>query len=232
LRVLQPRYYSISSSPLASKTDPKVHEQQPLIASVTAAVLRYRTLGRERTGVTTTFLADRIATNQSCPVFISRNPDFRLPEDGSKPIVMIGPGTGIAPFRAFVQERIITQSQGRNLLYFGCRRREQDYLYRSQLEEWAEQGHLRLRTAFSREQKHKVYVQHLMMEDADLLRELLEGGAHFYVCGDAKRMAGDVHATLLQILVQKGKCANQADAEDYIRRMELQKRYQRDIWVT
>jgi sulfite reductase (NADPH) flavoprotein alpha-component len=220
MKVLQPRYYSISSSPLIDKTR----------VSVTAAVVRYETLGKRRTGVTTTFLCDRFNVHQKCPVFVNKNPDFRLPEDGTKDIIMIGPGTGIAPFRAFVQERVASKASGINLLYFGCRHRSSDFLYHKELEELDASSQIKLRTAFSRDQEKKVYVQHLIAEDQDMIWNLLESGAHVYVCGDAKYMAGDVHDTLLSIIQDKSGCGKD-EAHNYLNELTEKKRYQRDVWI-
>eukprot|EP01137_Pigoraptor_chileana_P012408 Opistho-2@64785 len=222
LRLLQPRYYSISSA--QSVVGKRV--------SVTAAVVRYDSLGKARTGVCTTFLQDRRNISEECPVFIGKNPEFRLPTNGSLPIIMVGPGTGLAPFRAFLQERKITKARGDNLLYFGCRDRNKDYLYRGELEALEKEKGVILRTAFSREAgQKKVYVQHLLKQDADLVWSLLQRGAHFYVCGDAKNMAGDVHETLLDIISAK-KGTSRENAEAFMADLENNKRYQRDVWIT
>jgi sulfite reductase (NADPH) flavoprotein alpha-component len=222
MKPLQPRYYSISSSPVVDGQ----------CVGVTAAVLRYTTLGKARTGVATTFLADRVEVGESCPIFISRNPEFRLPDDNSKPIIMVGPGTGIAPFRAFMQERVAKKATGQNLLYFGCRHQEKDFLYRKELEDWAQAGLLSLRTAFSRDQKEKVYVQHRLIEDAEIIWKLLEEGrAHVYVCGDGKAMAEDVQNALLRIFKEQGE-KDEAGALLYLQVLEKTKRYQRDVWIT
>lgn len=220
MKILQPRYYSISSSPVIDKS----------IVSVTASVVRYETLGKKRTGVTTTFLCDRFDVNQRCPVFINKNPEFRLPGDGATDIIMIGPGTGIAPFRAFIHERVASKAAGTNLLYFGCRHRATDFLYREELEKLDGEGKIKLRTAFSRDQERKVYVQHRIAEDKDAIWSMLEGGAHVYVCGDAKHMAGDVHNALLTIIRDKSGCSDD-EAQQYMHKLEASKRYQRDVWV-
>ncbi|XP_070571831.1 NADPH oxidoreductase A-like [Ptychodera flava] len=219
LRGLQPRYYSISSSPVVDSN----------IACVTAAVVRYKTLGRQRTGVTTTFLEDRLSIEQTCPVFISQNPDFRLPSNKQLPIIMIGPGTGIAPFRAFIQERVHSNATGANLLYFGCRHEHKDFLYANELEAWAAQGHLILRTAFSRDQNYKVYVQDVLREDAQIIWSYLQAGACLYVCGDAKHMAHDVHRALIDICQLH---MDQSEAVKYLTFLEENQRYQKDVWVT
>ncbi|KAL6080194.1 Sulfite reductase [NADPH] flavoprotein alpha-component [Balamuthia mandrillaris] len=230
MRRMQPRYYSISSSPLCGYNEDEDEENKILKLNITAAVVRYRTLNKERSGVTTTFLADRTSVGDRLPVFISRNEHFRLPLEGHVPIIMIGPGTGIAPFRAFLQERIAKEATGENMLYFGCRYSSCDFLYRDEFKALEKAGKLTLRTAFSRDQKQKVYVQHLIQEDSEKIWQLLENGAHVYVCGDAKYMAGDVHAALLSIIEEQQGC--DADgAAAYMRGLENDHRYQRDVWV-
>jgi len=224
LRNLQPRYYSISSTPLLT----------PGTASVTAAVVRYELHGSARTGVCTTFLSDRSAIGARVPVFISSNPDFRLPVDKSKPIIMVGPGTGLAPFRAFVHERIATGATGRNTLYFGCRHRARDFTYRDELEGLASQGKLNLRTAFSRDQKEKVYVQHLLEQDgAQVVADLFAGG-HMYICGDGSQMAVDVTRALENVLQKFAPDTIRSvnDAQDFIRKLEAEGRFEKDVWIT
>ncbi|XP_072164141.1 NADPH oxidoreductase A-like [Diadema setosum] len=221
LRPLQPRYYSISSSPVVD----------PSNVCVTAAVVRYSSRGRARVGVTTTFLQDRLRVGDVCPVFLSPNPDFRLPKDPSRDIIMVGPGTGIAPFRAFIQERVATNASGKNLLYFGCRHKEQDFLYRNELETLVDSGQLVLRTAFSRDQEQKEYVQHLIGQDGHMIWEMLEGGAHVYVCGDARSMAPDVHRALATLIQTRGQMTER-EAMKYIQCLEEEHRYQKDVWVT
>lgn len=221
LRTLQPRYYSIASSP----------QKDPSKVAVCAAVLRYTVMGRPCTGVCTTYLQDRMTAGDSCPVFISQNPDFRLPASGSTPVIMIGPGTGIAPFRAFIQERVLMKASGANVFYFGCRHKDKDFLYKDELEQWVSEGLLELRAAFSRDQPNKLYVQNLISEDGKQIWQLIESGAHIYVCGDAKSMAGDVHSVLLQVFMQHGELS-EAEAENYMQTLEENARYQRDVWVT
>ncbi|XP_052800861.1 NADPH oxidoreductase A-like isoform X2 [Mya arenaria] len=230
LKALQPRYYSIASSPKVDKNT----------ICVTAAVVRYETLGRPRTGVTTTYLQDRLEVGGHCPMFISHNPGFQPPACRSIPIIMIGPGTGIAPFIAFIQERAIEKvskssdesfGSGRTLLYFGCRHRDRDYLHREHLEAWSSSGVLELRVAFSRDQAHKVYVQHLLHDDGAQIWALLEKEkAHLYVCGDAKHMAHDVHTTLLDIVQGQGHMTRE-EAEMYLTDLEASEQYQKDVWV-
>ncbi|XP_006825318.1 NADPH oxidoreductase A-like [Saccoglossus kowalevskii] len=221
MKGLQPRYYSISSSPLKDKNT----------ACITVAVVRYKVLGKLRSGVATTHLQDRMSVIETCPVFISRNTDFRLPMNKNLPIIMIGPGTGIAPFRAFIQERIHDESVGKNILYFGCRNKDKDFLYHDEMETWVNEGHLTLRTAFSRDQKSKIYVQDLLIQDACLVWKTLQDGGHLYVCGDAKHMSNDVHSALLDVCQSQGNM-DQSEASKYLTLLEESQRYQKDVWVT
>jgi sulfite reductase (NADPH) flavoprotein alpha-component len=221
LRALQPRLYSIASSPKAHSGE--VH--------LTVAAVRYESHGRPRKGVCSTFLADRVEPNVTpVPVFVQTSPGFRLPGDADRPIIMIGPGTGIAPFRAFLEERRATGAKGKNWLFFGDQQKSCDFLYQEQLEAMLAEGNLtRLDTAFSRDQQEKIYVQHRMLENAALFYDWLEAGAHLYVCGDAKRMAKDVDVALHEIIQKAGgKTAEQA--ADYVRQLKSDKRYQRDVY--
>jgi len=194
-RRLPPRLYSIASSPLA-------HPDQ---AHITVAAVRYHAHGRERKGVCTNYLADLVNPGDRVPVFIQPNKNFRLPADTSTPMIMVGSGTGIAPYRAFVEHRATRGDSGNNWLFFGNPHREYDFFYES---EWL--GHLasgwltRLDVAFSRDQAHKIYVQQRLLEQAEDLYAWLEEGAHFYVCGNASDMAVDVHAALLAIIETQG----------------------------
>jgi sulfite reductase (NADPH) flavoprotein alpha-component len=220
LRKLMPRLYSIASSS-------KVH---PSDVHLTVAVVRYETNHRERVGVCSTFLADRAQVgNTPVPVFVSDS-HFGPPEDGSRDCIMVGPGTGIAPFRAFLQDRVASGATGRNWLFFGDQKRSTDYLYE---EEWAEflakKQLTRLDTAFSRDQLLKVYVQDRMRENAAELWAWLKGGAHFYVCGDAKRMAKDVDTALHAIIAEQGHMTAE-QAVDYVKQMKKDRRYQRDVY--
>lgn len=222
LRPLHARYYSISSTPVTS----------PDVIATTVDVLRYSSLNIERQGVASTYLRERCKMDSTkVPVFISKNPNFRLPKDDEKPIIMIGPGTGLAPFVAFVEERIARNASGENRLFFGCRHEKQDFLYRDELASFAADGCLKLHTAFSRDGKEKVYVQHQMKEYAEELWQLIDGGAHVYVCGDGGRMAGDVDRTLCNIVGECGSMSEE-DAAAYLEQMSEQKRYQRDVWVS
>jgi sulfite reductase (NADPH) flavoprotein alpha-component len=215
-----PRLYSIASS--AKVTPNEVH--------LTVAIVRYETNGRQRVGVASTFLADRAALGATpVPVFVSHS-HFGVPEDSARDCIMVGPGTGIAPFRAFVQERAAAGATGRNWLFFGDQRRATDFLYEEEWAAWQQQGKLaRLDVAFSRDQAQKIYVQDKMRENAAELWAWLKGGAHFYVCGDAKRMAKDVDAALHEIIAQQGGL-DAAQAAEFVKQMKKDKRYQRDVY--
>lgn len=220
LKKLQPRLYSISSSPKAHPGE--VH--------LTIGAVRYESYGRKRGGVCSTFLADRVGADTMLPVFVQPSHGFKLPNDLSRPVIMVGPGTGIAPFRAFLQERAATGATGRNWLFFGDQRRASDFLYQETLESWHKASHLhRLDLAFSRDQDHKVYVQHRMLEASAELWAWLEEGAHFYVCGDANRMAKDVDAALHQVCETAGGL-NPDAAKEYVSKLKSEKRYQRDVY--
>ncbi len=195
LSPLQPRLYSISSSL-------KAHPEE---VHLTVGVVRYTQGSRIRKGVASNFLTETLRARQKAGVFVHTSLGFRLPADGGVPIIMVGPGTGIAPFRAFLEERCATGASGKNWLFFGDQRRDTDFLYRDELESYQKFGVLtRLDTAFSRDQAEKVYVQHRMMENAKELWHWLENGAHFYVCGDARRMALDVDHALHAIVAEQG----------------------------
>ena len=220
LRKLNPRLYSIASSPKAHPGE--VH--------LCVGIVRYDARGRGRKGVCSTFLAERVEGETPLPVFTQVSHGFRLPVGGDTPVIMVGPGTGIAPFRAFLEERQAAAARGRNWLFFGDQRRATDFLYRDQLETLFKDGVLtKLDLAFSRDQAEKIYVQQRMAEHAQELWSWLEDGAHFYVCGDAKRMAKDVDVALHE-LIQKagGKTAEQA--VEYVAALKSAKRYQRDVY--
>lgn len=220
LRKIAPRLYSISSSPKA--TPDHVH--------LTINVLRYQSLGRSRKGVCSTYLAERRAATEPVPVYVHHNPNFRPPATADAPMIMVGPGTGIAPFRAFLQERRATGAKGKNWLFFGDQRAATDFLYQEELKELQKEGVLtHLDTCFSRDQAEKVYVQHRMKERAKELYGWLEEGAHFYVCGDANRMAKDVD-TMLHEVVSIGSGRNQEQAAEYIGTLKAQNRYVRDVY--
>jgi sulfite reductase (NADPH) flavoprotein alpha-component len=220
MRKLMPRLYSIASSP-------RVH---PLDVHLTVAIVRYTTNERERVGVCTTYLADRVTVGSTpTPVFVSHS-HFGPPEDGSKDAIMVGPGTGIAPFRAFLQDRVAIGAKGRNWVFFGDQKRASDFLYEEDWTRWTEGGSLtRLDTAFSRDQLNKIYVQDRMREQAAELWAWIKGGAHFYVCGDAKRMAKDVDVALHDVIAGQG-AMTPAEAIDYVKLMKKEKRYQRDVY--
>ena len=220
LRLKDERLYSIASS---SKAHPsEVH--------LTVAVVRYETNGRQRHGVCSTFLADRVATGETpVPVFVSHS-HFAPPADGARDVIMVGPGTGVAPFRAFMQERVATGASGRNWLFFGDQRRATDFLYEDEWLAWQAQGKLaRLDVAFSRDQAEKIYVQDRMRQNGAELWAWLKSGAHFYVCGDAKRMAKDVDAALHEVIAQHGQM-DAAAAADYVKQLKKDHRYMRDVY--
>jgi sulfite reductase (NADPH) flavoprotein alpha-component len=217
---LAPRLYSISSSPSAHAGE--IH--------TTVAVVRYRMHNRDRGGVCSTLFADRTGPGETLPVYIQPNKRFRLPADSSAPIIMIGPGTGVAPFRSFLHERRATGASGRNWLFFGERTAASDFLYREELESMRKDGHLtRLDLAFSRDQERKVYVQDRMMEQASEFWKWLEAGASVYVCGDASRMAKDVDTTIHTIVEQQGGRDSEA-AMEYVQQLKEQHRYHRDVY--
>lgn len=217
---LTPRLYSISSSPAAHAGE--IH--------TTVAVVRFHAHNRERGGVCSTLFADRASLSDRLPIYIQPNKKFRLPEDSSAPIIMIGPGTGIAPFRGFLHERRAKGASGRNWLFFGERSASTDYLYRDELDAMRADGHLtRLDTAFSRDQERKIYVQDRMLEQAPTFWNWLEQGASVYVCGDATRMAKDVHAAIQTIIAGQGRMSAEA-AEEYVHALKDQHRYHRDVY--
>lgn len=220
LRRLMPRLYSIASSPV-------LHPGQ---VHLTVAPVRYESNGRRRYGVCSTFLADRATRRKTLiPVFVAPS-HFGLPVDPARDIIMVGPGTGIAPFRAFVQERIATQAPGRNWLFFGDQHAATDYLYGDEWTRLLAAGKMaRVDLAFSRDQAKKVYVQDRMRENAAELWAWLKAGAAFYVCGDAHRMAKDVDAALHQVIAEQGGLGP-AGAVEYVKEMRKERRYQRDIY--
>jgi sulfite reductase (NADPH) flavoprotein alpha-component len=196
---------------------------------ITVGVVRYELNGRTRNGVCSTFLAERIRPEDQLPIFLHPS-TFRLPEDPGRNVIMIGPGTGIAPFRAFLQDRAISGAQGKNWLFFGDQKASTDFLYQDELKAFQAQGVLhQLDTAFSRDQQQKVYVQHRMRERAREIWAWLEEGAHLYVCGDAKRMARDVDMVLREIVTEQGGLAEDA-TNAYIASLKKDKRYLRDVY--
>ena len=218
LTKLQPRLYSVASC----------LRVYPESVHLIVDVIRYESHGRERKGVASTFLAER-CNDQSVPVFPSVAKHFHLPEDDAD-IIMVGPGTGIAPFRAFLQERRALGARGRNWLIFGAQRANYDYYYGDEFEALKKDKFLtHLHCAFSRDQEHKIYVQHRMRENAAELWRWLDAGAYFYVCGDALKMAKDVDAALRSIVQeQSGKSPEEAQA--YVEQMKVEKRYKRDVY--
>lgn len=217
LRKLQPRLYSIASSQ-------KVY---PLSVHLTVAVVYYESYNRLRRGVCSTFLAERA---QTIPVFVHSAKHFHLPEDPDASLIMVGPGTGVAPFRAFLQERKATGAKGRNWLFFGEQHAASFFLYQEEFKAFQSEGILtRLNTAFSRDQDFKIYVQHRMLENAEEIYHWLESGAYFYVCGDAARMAKDIDIALHSIVEKSGGKTTE-EAREYIETLKKAKRYRRDVY--
>ncbi|MEM7602554.1 MAG: sulfite reductase subunit alpha, partial [Verrucomicrobiota bacterium] len=220
LRKLGPRLYSISSSPKAHPNE--VH--------LSVAKVTYNTHGRSREGVCSTYLSDRVNGDGTVPVFFQPAAHFKLPTDTDVDVIMCGPGTGIAPFRAFLEEREATEAKGRNWLFFGNPYESTDFLYRDQLLASQERGTLnRLDLAWSRDGDTKVYVQDKMRESGEELWKWLDGGAHFYVCGDAKRMAKDVDNALHHVAAVHGGLGEDG-AKTFIKQLTKDKRYQRDVY--
>ncbi|PHM27967.1 NADPH-dependent assimilatory sulfite reductase flavoprotein subunit [Xenorhabdus budapestensis] len=220
LRPLTPRLYSISSS--QDEVENEVH--------ITVGVVRYDIEGRARTGGASGYLADRLQEDDSIRVFIEHNDNFRLPADPQTPIIMIGPGTGIAPFRAFLQQRDHHGTEGKNWLFFGNPHFVEDFLYQVEFQRYVKEGLLtRIDLAWSRDQQHKVYVQDKLREQGEEIWRWIQEGAHLYVCGDANRMAKDVEQALLDIISQQGGMdAEQAD--EFLSELRLERRYQRDVY--
>ncbi|MEC7425536.1 MAG: FAD-binding protein [Candidatus Thermoplasmatota archaeon] len=220
---LKPRLYSIASSP----------EFEEGTVHLTVAIVRYSHHGRDRTGLCTGFMADRCETNATeVGVYMSPTRSFVLPEDGTKDIIMVGPGTGIAPFRAFLQQREINGDSGRNWLFFGDWTEEGEYLYRDEMGDWKDRGIIsRHDLAWSRQGSEKVYVQHLMEKNGEEIWNWIDGGAYFYVCGDKQYMAKDVHSTLIGICSEFGGMSPE-DAKDFVETglMKTEKRYLRDVY--
>jgi sulfite reductase (NADPH) flavoprotein alpha-component len=217
---LTPRMYSIASSQAMHPDD----------VQTTVRVVRYDSHGRHRQGLASGHLGERAPVGGTMPIFLHANASFRLPADTNAPVIMIGPGTGIAPFRAFLEERQATGQKGDNWLFFGEQREHTDFLYKDQFQAMYKDGLLtRLDTAFSRDQARKIYVQDRMQEQADELFAWLESGAYFYVCGDASRMAKDVETALLDVIA-KGSNGTLDHANEYLAEMKKQKRYQRDVY--
>lgn len=220
LRPLTPRLYSIASS--QSEVEDEVH--------LTVAHVDYEAFGVRHQGGASGFLCDRLAEGGEVNVFVEKNDNFRLPESSDTPVIMVGPGTGIAPFRAFMQERDAQEAQGKNWLFFGNPHFTQDFLYQVEWQGYVKSGLLdKITLAFSRDQKEKVYVQHRLLEHGAQVFEWLEQGAHFYVCGDAMHMAKDVEAALISIIQEHGGKSEQ-DAKAYLVALRKAKRYQKDVY--
>ena len=223
LSPVMPRLYSIASS----------LEAHPDEAHLCISVVRYETHGRPKTGLASGFLADDAELfAKNIPVYVQESRTFRLPQDNSTDIIMVGPGTGVAPFRAFLEQRALDGATGRNWLIFGEQHRATDFLYGEELLDYRKKGTLqRLDLAFSRDQENKIYVQHRMLENAKEFWAWLQNGAYFYVCGDAKRMAKDVHQTLISIAQTEGGLTPEAAAA-YVNQtlMRTEKRYLRDVY--
>lgn len=220
LKPLQHRAYSISSSP-------NIHNGE---VHLTVAAVRWSFDQREHRGVASTYLADNAPEGSEVSIFMSPNKSFRVPADDTVPMIMVGPGTGIAPFRAFLEERKAREAKGENWLFFGDQHRSSDFIYEDQISELLEEGTLdRLDLAFSRDQEEKVYVQTRMKENSKTLFEWLEQGAYFYVCGDATRMARDVENALLEIISKEGGLSEEQTLE-YFTAIKKAKRYLRDVY--
>lgn len=220
LRKLAPRLYSIASS--IKKHEDEVH--------LTIAAVRYHTHGRDRTGVASCYVADNLAVGDKVRIYFHHNNNFRLPESDETPVIMVGPGTGIAPFRAFIEERSARGAKGKNWLFFGDQHFSYDFLYQLEWLDYLEDGTLSdLSLAFSRDQKEKIYVQHRLLERGEEIFQWLEGGAHLYVCGDATKMAKDVQQALMDIIAQHGGRTPE-EAKAYLEVLRKSKRYQRDVY--
>jgi sulfite reductase (NADPH) flavoprotein alpha-component len=220
LRKLNPRLYSIASSPKAHPGE--VH--------LTVAKVEYHTHGRKRQGVCSCYLADRVAEGETVGVFVQGAKHFKLPAKGEVPVIMVGPGTGVAPFRAFLEERQAVGAEGRNWLFFGNPHEATDFFYQEEFTAMQEAGFLtRLDVAWSRDQDHKIYVQDKIRENSEEIWQWIKEGAHFYVCGDAIYMAGDVDKALHDLIEQHGGLS-ETEAAEYVARMKRSKRYQRDVY--
>ena len=220
LRKLPPREYSISSS----------YQSLPDEVHITVGAVRYNTHGRDRSGVCSVQFAERIQPGDTVPIYLKRNPNFKFPKNGDTPVIMIGPGTGIAPFRAHMQEREEYGYKGNTWLFFGDQHFTTDFLYQTEWQEWLKDGFLeKMNVAFSRDTDQKVYVQHRIAEHSKEFNEWLEKGASIYICGDEKNMAKDVHQAIRNVLVKEQNLTEE-DAESYLKQMKKDKRYQRDVY--
>ncbi|HBY86353.1 MAG TPA: assimilatory sulfite reductase (NADPH) flavoprotein subunit [Colwellia sp.] len=220
LRKITPRLYSIASA--QAEVEEEVH--------LTVGLVSFDANGEARTGGASSFLANRLEEGQKVRVFVEHNDNFRLPQSDDTPVIMIGPGTGVAPFRAFMQEREARDASGDNWMFFGDQTFTQDFLYQVEWQNYLKSGLLtRMDVAFSRDQAEKVYVQDRLKEQASDVFAWLERGAHLYICGDANRMAKDVHQTLVEIIQEHGKLSAE-QAEDYLKSLRSNKRYQKDVY--
>ena len=219
LRKMTARLYSIASS--ISAHPGQVH--------LTIGAVRYTAHGRERKGVCSVQVAERLPEGTTVPVFVQPNKHFHLPES-DKDIIMVGPGTGIAPFRSFIEERAVTKAAGKAWLFFGDQHEACDFLYKEEIENYQKDGVVtKLSTAWSRDTAQKVYVQHKILEDSKELFEWLQNGAYFYICGDKQNMAKDVHEALISAIEKEGAMTRE-DAEAYLNDLQKQGRYQRDVY--
>lgn len=220
LRRMTPRLYSIASS--QAEVEDEVH--------LTVALVEYQAHGHNHQGGASSFLSSRLDEGGEVNVFVETNNNFRLPDDGNTPVIMIGPGTGIAPFRAFMQQREAEEASGNNWLFFGNPNYTQDFLYQTEWQRFVKDGVVnKVSLAFSRDQEEKIYVQHRMLEQGAELYQWLEQGSHIYVCGDANHMAKDVHDALIQIVIEHG-AKTQEQAEQYVSDLRRAKRYQKDVY--
>lgn len=220
LRKLPPREYSISSSYKA--TPDEVH--------ITVGAVRYNAHGRDRTGVCSVQFAERIQEGDTVPIYLKRTPNFKFPQNEETPVIMIGPGTGVAPFRSYMQEREELGFEGHTWLFFGEQHFTTDFLYQTEWQEWLNDGTLsKLDVAFSRDTDQKVYVQHKITENSEQFNQWIENGAAIYVCGDESKMAKDVHQAIRNVLVKEQNLSEE-DAEEYLKQLKRDKRYQRDVY--
>lgn len=220
LMPLLPRYYSIASSQKMMKNE--IH--------LTVRLLSYEAHGHPRIGVCTHYLCNLTPTEEPIvPLFIHPHSGFTIPEDNSANMIMVGPGTGVAPFRAFMQEREILGASGKNWLFFGEWRKDRNFLYKDYWHRLVDEGKLRLDVAFSRDQEDKIYVQHLLLDHGKEIFQWIEEGAYFYVCGDAKKMAKDVENALIEIIKKEGNLSEES-AKDYVKQLRKEKRYLRDVY--
>ncbi|NJI14695.1 sulfite reductase [NADPH] flavoprotein alpha-component, partial [Staphylococcus agnetis] len=220
LRKLPPREYSIASS----------YELEPDEVHLTVGAVRYTAHGRERHGVCSIHFAERLQPGDTVPVYLKHNPNFKFPKDPEQKVIMIGPGTGVAPFRAHLQDREARDWKGHTWLFFGEQHFTTDFLYQTEWQSWLKDGYLeKMDVAFSRDTEEKVYVQHRIQENAATFNQWLEDGASIYICGDEKHMAHDVHQTIVNV-ISRMRHISLEEAEDILKQMKKDKRYQRDVY--